>query len=969
MRTQTISMFLCLVVGLGAAQAQLKIDFNQANGAVEPGYQGYFATDKNLASFTAQSYQAFGATVTIKPAWASNVVAACVRMIDRGVTDVPEAPALLRDWIGTDTRATGDPMTLTISGLPTGQYEWVSYHHDRNDQTGIFQVTVTDALGSTTTQNIDISNGTNFKLADVTKFTTRFTASGTSDVTLVFDQTSTTPTANAIFVMNAFDLTLLESDNALKPVPNNQATDVRRDGTILSWMASKKAVAHGVYLGTDHDDIDDGTTSSVVYKGRQDANSFDPGRLELGTTYYWRVDEIAADGTVTKGDIWNFTVEPVSILLNASHVKVTASGANSANETPEKTIDGVGLNASGQHSTDTAQMWLSAATETGAAWIQYEFDKLYELHQMLVWNHNSGMESVVGFGAKDVAISYSRDGIEWASLDEPRELARASGTPDYAANTTVDFDGVAAKYVKIDIAGNWGGGIFKQCGLSEVRFMVVPVATRQPVPAAGATGVDPRVPLSWREGREAASHKVYLGTDPNALGNTPVGTVSEPTFDGAGLLELGKTYYWRVDEVNDRAAQTVWSGEVWSFTVQSSLVIDDFESYTNESPRRVFQAWIDGMGFSEDEFFPKGNPGNGTGSYVGYDPAAGNIMETTMFHGGVQSMPMGYDSSVAPTSEAERTFSASQDWSRHGIKALVLWFCGNPTNTKSQMYVKVNGRKVAYNGDADDLLRKPWHLWYIPLTEFAGVDLKKVTKLAIGFEGGTGLVLFDDIALSSLDRQSVTPVKPNTTSLLAYYAFEGNTNSSTGTLPGTVVGAPTYIAGKVGQAIKLNGATDHVIMQGSLDLPVYSAAAWFRVDGGTNQRDLISIYDNGGLHGILLEIEANGVLRYLHRAPIGGTTDINIRSAGHYDDGTWYHAAIVRSADTAMLYVNGVLVGSAASATPLNAALPRMVIGVLKHDSLSRYFPGEIDEVYLYNRALSQAEIAYLAGLTKPFDN
>ena len=51
-------------------------------------------------------------------------------MIDRGVTDVIETPSLLRDWIGTDTRQPGDPMTLTITGLPAGTYEWVSYHHD-----------------------------------------------------------------------------------------------------------------------------------------------------------------------------------------------------------------------------------------------------------------------------------------------------------------------------------------------------------------------------------------------------------------------------------------------------------------------------------------------------------------------------------------------------------------------------------------------------------------------------------------------------------------------------------------------------------------------------------------------------------------------------------------------------------------------------------------------------------------------
>lgn len=34
-------------------------------------------------------------------------------------------------------------------------------------------------------------------------------------------------------------------------------------------------------------------------------------------------------------------------------------------------------------------------------------------------------------------------------------------------------------------------------------------------------------------------------------------------------------------------------------------------------PDRVFQAWIDGLGFSEDEFFPSGNAGNGTGAIVG----------------------------------------------------------------------------------------------------------------------------------------------------------------------------------------------------------------------------------------------------------------------------------------------------------------------------------------------------------------
>ena len=52
-----------------------------------------------------------------------------------------------------------------------------------------------------------------------------------------------------------------------------------------------------------------------------------------------------------------------------------------------------------------------------------------------------------------------------------------------------------------------------QTGLSEVRFTYVPAQARAPQPATGATGVALNATLNWRPGREATSHKVYLGTD------------------------------------------------------------------------------------------------------------------------------------------------------------------------------------------------------------------------------------------------------------------------------------------------------------------------------------------------------------------------------------------------------------------------------------------------------------------------
>ena len=68
------------------------------------------------------------------------------------------------------------------------------------------------------------------------------------------------------------------------------------------------------------------------------------------------------------------------------------------------------------------------------------------------------------------------------------------------------------------------------------------------------------------------------------------------------------------------------------------------------------------------------------------------------------------------------------------------------------------------------------------------------------------------------------------------------------------------------------------------------------------------------------------------------------------------------------MYVNGDLAGTEPNTVGFTQALPRLTLGVLKHDSLSRYFPGAIDDVHLYNRVLSQAEIAWLAGRRTAFD-
>jgi hypothetical protein len=83
------------------------------------------------------------------------------------------------------------------------------------------------------------------------------------------------------------------------------------------------------------------------------------------------------------------------------------------------------------------------------------------------------MESSVGYGAKDVTIETSLDGVTWTTLVGAPQLAQATALPDYVHNTTVDFGGVMAKFVKLTIKNNWAGGT-TLAGLSEVRFFYIP---------------------------------------------------------------------------------------------------------------------------------------------------------------------------------------------------------------------------------------------------------------------------------------------------------------------------------------------------------------------------------------------------------------------------------------------------------------------------------------------------------------
>jgi len=758
-----------------------------------------------------------------------------------------------------------------------------------------------------------------------------------------------------------------------QPQPEQSATDVVRDVS-LSWTPGPYAKTHDVYLGTDFDDVNSASradTRGVSVASGQDASTYNPaGPLAFSQTYYWRVDEVNAppDSTTFKGNIWTFTVEAYSYAVKP--VKATASGSSNAAMGPEKTIDSSGIDAStDQHSTSGTQMWLSKKGQS-PIWIKYDFDKAYKLDKMWVWNSNQAIELDNGFGAKGVTIETSLDGTTWTTLAGVSEFAQATAEPNYVHNTTVDFAGTLAKYVRVTITSNWGAAT-KQAGLSEVRFFYLPVKAYQPAPVTGGTGVAVDAVLNWRPGRQAARHDVYFGTDPNALVLAKTVTDHRCSLSSLGA-EYGKTCYWRVDEVNDAATPTSWTGDVWSFSTPDSFVVEDFEKY-NDKCNRIFWIWIDGLGSSgSGDCGVAAASGNGSGSTVGN--AVAPFAEQTIVHSGSQSMPLFYDNTTGPGySEAVLTLAAAQDWTKGGAKTLVLYFYGAADNGAGQLYVKINNVKVQYTGTAAAIVKPMWKQWNIDLTSVAGVQ--SVKTLTVGVSGsGKGVLYIDDILLYRAAPAVVVPVNPGTANLQAYYPLDGTTNDTSGHgYNGTAIGNQFYVdapAGR-GKAIQLNGTNDYVDLPtlGTLVSTMSSTtvAAWANFSypsTGTVGWERIFDFGTGSTNYMFLSARQLATSAEVFGILTTGGTEVRCTAPRPMGTG-WHHLAVVIDSATmrATLYLDGTAV-----ATNTTTMLPKD-LGNTTQNWFGRsqftadgYYAGMLDEVRIYNRALTVGEVRYLAG-------
>lgn len=223
-------------------------------------------------------------------------------------------------------------------------------------------------------------------------------------------------------------------------------------------------------------------------------------------------------------------------------------------------------------------------------------------------------------------------------------------------------------------------------------------------------------------------------------------------------------------------------------------------------------------------------------------------------------------------------------------------------------------------------------------------------------------------------KQDIDPIDAG---LIAHYPFNGNAtdesgNGHDGTVNGATLSADRF--GHANSAYAFDGTGSFIEVADSESLRLantdYTISLWFEetTRSTSHNHTLMAKRSSGSQNGWLYTLagdlapNANGTIKY----HLSGGYDPFIASTATAPLGQWTHAVIIydHSAQTIRCYINGLLDSEHADMpSPNPSAAVNLIIG--RDSASSNYgFHGSIDDIRIYNRALSDAEVQNLAGKT-----
>ncbi len=671
------------------------------------------------------------------------------------------------------------------------------------------------------------------------------------------------------------------ADIAWDPSPGDNSTaDVER-ALPLTWSPAGTAVQHDVYLGTDRAVVEnaDASDTSGVYRGRQDPNSYNPPEaVELGRTYYWRIDEVFADGNVTKGKVWSFAVAEV------------VDNFEDYDDINNRIFD----------------VWADYFTNNTGATVGYFDPPLVE-------------KTIVHEGSQSLPYHYDNDGAVNEGTDFEKigtafysEAEREWATPqDWTAN--------AAEFLAL-----WFRGLPPLYG----SFTTGPPMTMT-ARGTGIAGASDQFHFVYQplSGDGSITARIVSLTDTGP--GVAVGVMIRETLAADAMHAAVAVTPASGVAVIGRASE---GGNSTTVSAEAGITTPQWVRLTRMG--RTFTA----------EYSSDGNAWTGLG-----DPL---------------TIPMSTDALIglsltAGTASATCTAEFS-DMTTTATGQLLSEDVGIESNAPEQFYVALQDSSST---EAIVLYPEPnattidvWTEWNVALADFTGVDPQAITKISLGVgdrtnqqPGASGMLYVDNITLRPAEE---SPQDPD---LLMHYALDGNPTDASGNgYDGTVQGDPQWVDGIIDGALVFDGG-DYVGTGNTEQLENWTVACWVTSPA----------VPASGPYGGLVNRQGNYQINWDHpNEAFQGVAAVNAggfqgAGFGPVQADTWYHIAATYDGNTLKAYRDGVLItATEAPGVPANAAR-EMRFGMGS-------FAGTLDDVRVYRRALTDAEIAEVGGFEEP---
>lgn len=232
---------------------------------------------------------------------------------------------------------------------------------------------------------------------------------------------------------------------------------------------------------------------------------------------------------------------------------------------------------------------------------------------------------------------------------------------------------------------------------------------------------------------------------------------------------------------------------------------------------------------------------------------------------------------------------------------------------------------------------------------------------AIIGNGASGSYKLGQGYVAQLDKSIELRIQPST--LAGYYAFDENfgTVAHDATLNNdhaSLTNSPAWVGGKIGRGLSFNGTSQSASIPSSAqnDSETMTVSAWIKTTQVPSAATpLVSKQGGASAYPFSLQLEPSGVVGF---AASDGTHTPTVQSSATVNDGAWHHIVGVRTkGSTLKLFVDGAPQGSVADNTT-TVSTNSSAVGIAKEAGNANYYAGVIDEVKLFNVALTDQEVA-----------